>query len=99
MICNIINVCAFLGLQTLKIGLILVLEGIILPLYLVKNTSFWGQLLHSHNSLFIFLNRKPIQIFLIPKLISLSRFLIILNKQRIVLMQSSHFNKILVKNE
>ena len=54
---------------------------------------------HSHNSLFIFLNRKPIQIFLIPKLISLSRFLIILNKQCIVLMRSSHFNKILVKNE
>ena len=43
MICNIIHVCAFLGLQSLRIGLILVLEGILFH-YIWLN-AFLGQLL------------------------------------------------------
>ena len=37
---NIIHVCAFLGMQSLRIGLILVLEGVSIPLYLLK-IPFW----------------------------------------------------------
>ena len=38
--CNIIHVCAFLGMQSIRINLILVLEGGCIPLYLFKG-PYW----------------------------------------------------------
>ena len=42
---NIIHVCEFLGMQSLRIGLILVLEGVVFH-YIQLKSAFWGQLLY-----------------------------------------------------
>ena len=44
MVCNIIHVCVFLGMQTLQVGLILVLEGILF--HYIWFITFLGQLLY-----------------------------------------------------
>ena len=46
MICNIIHVRAFLGMQTLKIGLIVVLEGIVYH-YIWLKYLFWTVTIYS----------------------------------------------------
>ena len=51
---NIIHVCEFLGMQTLRIGLILVLEGGCILLYLVK-VPFWDSTIYSNILFWTFL--------------------------------------------
>ena len=57
MICNIIHVCVFLGMQNLRIGLILVLEGIVFH-YIWLKYLFGTVTIHSDILFLTFLFKK-----------------------------------------